>query len=91
MTLFCFKIQQLDTVFFIHFTYCPKKSHKKYFIHHESLEILQQIRELYTIGKSIDEDILTQKGVQVTFTVKTTNEDNERVTVRVTVYGKLKM
>jgi DNA-binding transcriptional MerR regulator len=62
-----------------------KKSHKKYMIHHESLEVLRQIRELYASGKSIDEieDILTQKGVQVTFTVETMNEDNERVTVNV--------
>jgi DNA-binding transcriptional MerR regulator len=62
-----------------------KKSHKKYLIHHDSLEVLRQIRELYAAGKSIDEieDILTQKGVQVTFTVETTNENDERVTVGV--------
>jgi DNA-binding transcriptional MerR regulator len=63
-----------------------KKSHKKYLIHHDSLEVLRQIRELYAAGKSVDEikDILTQKGVPATFTVETTNENDERVTVSVT-------
>lgn len=60
-----------------------KKVHKKYQIHEESMNVLQTIRELYAGSKNIDEveQALSNKGIPMTITVET--ENNERMTVNV--------
>ncbi|MGX2962112.1 MerR family transcriptional regulator (plasmid) [Peribacillus sp. JNUCC 23] len=59
-----------------------KKLGKKYFIHHDSLTVIKQIRALYDQGKNIDEveESLSASGVAMTITVKS---DDESMTVHV--------
>jgi DNA-binding transcriptional MerR regulator len=54
-----------------------KKDHKKYNIHSESVAAIEQIRELYAAGKSIDdvEKMLEASGVPLTITVDPERED----------------
>lgn len=60
-----------------------KKLHKKYYIHDESMTVIEQIRSLYAEGKNIEEveESLTAKGIPMTITVKNDNDDS--VTVQV--------
>jgi DNA-binding transcriptional MerR regulator len=61
-----------------------KKLGKKYFIHDESMTVIEQIRILYAEGKNTEEveESLSASGVPLTITVK--NDHDESVTVHVT-------
>ena len=57
-----------------------KKLGKKYFIHDESMTVIEQIRVLYTEGKNTEEveNSLSASGVPLTITIK--NDHDESVT-----------
>lgn len=61
-----------------------KKLHKKYYIHDESMTVIEQIRALYAEGKNIEEveETLTASGIPMTITVK--NDNDEAMTVHLT-------
>ncbi|EOW8912836.1 MerR family transcriptional regulator [Listeria monocytogenes] len=60
-----------------------KKLSKKYYIHDESLTVIEQIRTLYDRGKNVEEveEALSASGIPMTITVK--NDDDEAMTVHV--------
>lgn len=59
-----------------------KKSGKYYYIHEESLDVIKQIRQLYSDGKKKNEieESLSAAGIPMTVTV---NHDGEQMTVNV--------
>jgi DNA-binding transcriptional MerR regulator len=60
-----------------------KKLSKKYYIHNDSMTVIEEIRRLYAEGKNIEEveESLSASGVTMTLTVK--NDDDETMTVHV--------
>jgi DNA-binding transcriptional MerR regulator len=59
-----------------------RKKHKNYEIERESIEIIKEIRGLYSEGKKVEQidDILSQRGRSMTVTVE---EDDKQVNVEV--------
>ncbi|MRX57071.1 hypothetical protein HMPREF3291_00200 [Bacillus sp. HMSC76G11] len=57
-----------------------RKLHKKYQLHDECVTVIEQIRELYSDGKSIDEvdRSLAASGVQLTINVEPEEHDRNR-------------
>jgi len=60
-----------------------KKVHKKYFIHDESMTVIEQIRGLYAEGQNVEEveETLSKRGIPLTLTIK--NDHDEVMTVHI--------
>lgn len=60
-----------------------KKIHKRYVVHNESMTVFQQIRELYSDGKNVEEveQTLSIRGIPMTVTVQVDNDESMTVNV----------